>query len=158
MFESRRRGVTLIEMLVVVGIIALAAAIAFPSINSGVDSLRLRSASDSIVSFLNSGLNRAERLRQIVEITISRNDNAITMRSEDPNFVRQLAMPEGIKIVKLHPELFGEEENERRFVLYPGGTVPRFGIEIANRRDVHRIVRVDPITGVPLVETPNGSE
>lgn len=42
----------------------------------------------------------------------------------------------------------------RTFILYPGGTVPGFGIELINRRKVQRIVRVDPITGVPHVERP----
>ena len=38
------------------------------------------------------------------------------------------------------------------FMLYPGGAPPRFGIPLINRRNVERIVRVDPITGVPRVE------
>lgn len=153
-----RAGITLIEMIIVMSLIALAAAIAFPAVTSGVDSLRLTAASDAIVSFLNGGLNRAERRQEVVEIIVLREANKIIMRSEDPNFVRELAMPESIRMVRIHPDVFGlEEENERRFVLYPGGTVPRFGVEIANRRGLHRIVRVDPITGVPRVETP-GSE
>ena len=41
-----------------------------------------------------------------------------------------------------------------RFDLYPGGTVPGFGIQLINRKNVERIVRVDPITGVPRVERP----
>jgi len=146
-------GVTLMEMMVVVLIIAIAATIAFPAVNSGIESLRLKSASDSIAAFLNSGLNRAERRQQLVEIAISLADNNIVMRSEDPNFVRTLAMPEGVTITKIHPEIIGTEETERRYVLYPGGTIPRLGVEIANRRGQRRIVRVDPITGVPQVET-----
>ena len=45
----------------VVALVGMVAAIAFPSVTSGLDSVRLSSASDSIVSFLNAGLNRAER-------------------------------------------------------------------------------------------------
>jgi hypothetical protein len=44
------------------------------------------------------------------------------------------------------------EETSRSFLLYPDGSVPRLGVELVNRRGVHRIVHVDPITGVPLVE------
>ncbi len=150
---SKQSGVTLMELMVVMAIIAIAAAIAFPAINSGIESLRLKSASDSIVSFLNSGLNRAERRQQLVEVAISRAANNIVLRSEDASFVRTLSMPEGITITKIHPEIVGEEdEKERRYVLYPGGTIPRVGVEVANRRGQRRIVRVDPITGVPQVE------
>jgi len=70
-------GLTLVEMMVVVSIIALVAAISFPSIASGLDGLRLRGATDSIVSFLNAGMNRAERRQQIVEVIISKAENAI---------------------------------------------------------------------------------
>ena len=148
-------GVTLIEMIVVMALIGLMAALAFPAVTSGIDSLRLRSASDATVAFLNAGLNRAERRQQLVEITISRAENRIIMRSEDPGFVRTLNMPEGITIARVHPGQEAVDEPARSFVLYPGGTVPRIGVEIVNRRGVHRIVRVDPITGVPQVEDIN---
>jgi hypothetical protein len=145
------------EMVVVMAIMAVIAALSFPAVSSGLESLRLKSASDSIVAFLNSGLNRAERRQQLIEIVVSRAGNNIVMRSEDPGFVRTLSMPTGVTIVKIHPEIVGlDEENERPFVLYPGGTVPRIGVEIVNRKGQHRIVRVDPITGVPQVETVGG--
>lgn len=146
-----RRGVTLIEMLLVVMIISLIAAVTFPAVTSGLDSIRLTSASDSIVSFLNAGLNRAERRRVPVEIVVSIAENKIKLFTVDTT--RELAMPETIKIVKLHPALLtGEQEQARSIVLYPNGAIPRLGIELANQRNVHKIVRVDPITGVPQVE------
>ncbi len=146
-------GVTLIEMMVVVTIIGLIAAISFPSVSSGIDSLRVGQAANSIVSFLNSGLNRADRQQLLVEIIVSPAENTLTMRSVDPNFLRKLEMPEGVKIARILPEIPGvEAPPARSYVLYPGGTVPRFGIELTNRRGDHRLVRVDPITGSPIVE------
>jgi len=147
-----RRGITLIEMMVVVTIIAIVAGLSFPSLTTGLDGLRLRSATDSIASFLNLGMNRAERRRVIVEVLVSKQENAILLRSTDPGFQRRLDMPEGITISKIHPEILTAEEAVRSFMLYPGGVIPRFGIEIANRKGAHRIVSVDPITGVPEVQ------
>jgi len=43
---------------------------------------------------------------------------------------------------------------QRNFLLYPGGTVPPLGLQLINRRNVQRVVRVDPITGVPRLEAP----
>jgi hypothetical protein len=64
-------------------------------------------------------------------------------------------MPEGVSIVRVHPVLAaGAEEPVRRFYLYPAGAVPAVGIEVANRRGVHRIVRIDPTSGVAQVEQP----
>lgn len=149
-------GITLVEMVVVVAIIGLLVGITFPSFSAGLDSLRLASASDSLVSFLNQALNRAERRQQVVEVAISKADNTLRLRSTEPGFERTLELPEGISIRAVLPELPQLEEATRRFLLYPGGTVPRLGIEIANRRGERRVVRVDPITGVPQVERVEG--
>ncbi len=143
-------GITLIEMIMVLAIVGMVTAIAFPSVTSGLDSVRLSSASDSIASFLNAGLNRAERRQTPVEINISVAENKIRVISDS---VRELNMPETIHIVRIHPVLpTGEDEQARSIILYPNGAIPRFGVEIASPKGIHRIVRVDPITGVPQVE------
>jgi len=146
------RGVTLIEMMVVVGLISLMVGISFPAITSGIDSMRLKAASNSVVSFLDAGLSRAERRQQVIEITISKPDNSIEMQSSGPGFSRRLQMPEGVSIVQVLPPLPDNPDAPRMFFLYPGGTVPPFGVQLINRRNVQRVVRVDPITGVPHVE------
>lgn len=150
--NKSRSGVTLVEMLIVVAIIGLMVGISFPSISAGLDTLRLSSAADSLVSFLNGGLNRAERLQQLMEVSISAAENVVWLRSAEPGFERKLEMPEGVRILAVLPPLPQEINEPRRFILYPGGTVPRFGVEIGNRKSSRRIVRVDPITGVPQVE------
>jgi competence protein ComGC len=155
--RKRETGITLIEMMVVVILISLMVGITFPAITSGIDSLRLNAATTSVVAFVNSGLSRAERREQVVEITISRADNSLSLRSTEPGFFRKLELPEGVRITHILPELpeLAElPEAPRSFLVYPGGTAPRFGIQLVNRRNVERIVRVDPITGVPRVEQP----
>ncbi len=150
--RKQAAGITLIELMVVVGIISLMVGISFPAITSGIDSLRLNAASNGVVSFLNAGMNRAERRQQVVEITISKAENTLSMRTTEPGFLRKLAMPEGVLITHILPELLSDTGAPRSFLLYPGGVVPRFGVQLVNRRNVERIVRVDPITGVPQVE------
>jgi len=148
-----RRGVTLVEMMAVVAIIGLIAAVSFPAVGSGLESVRLLSGADSIVAFLNAGMNRTERRQEPIEITVSIPENALHMRSTDPKFQRTLVMPEGVTILRIHPvPPDGSEEKGRIFYLFPAGSVPRIGIEIANRRGNRRIVRVDPTTGVAQIE------
>jgi type II secretory pathway pseudopilin PulG len=138
-------------MIIVLAIIGMITALAFPAVTSGIESVRLSSAADSIVSFLNAGLNRAERGQTPVEIVISIPENKIKILAVDRT--RELPMPETIKIVGIHPPLLSGDEQARSIVLYPNGAIPRFGVEIASPKGIHRIVRVDPITGVPQVET-----
>ena len=121
-------------MLIVVTIIGSSRAISYPALTSGIDSLRLNAASRSIVSFFNSGLNRAERRQQAVQITINQAGNIFIMRSTDPTFGQRLTLPDGVKILKVLPELQTDEELPRTFMLYPGGNVPPFGVLLQNRR------------------------
>ena len=155
---NRSAGVTLIEMLVVVALISLMIGIIFPTITSGIDSLRLNAATNGVVSFLDYGLSRAERRQQTVEITISKAENSLEMRSSEPGFYRKMQMPEGVSIMQVLPRLPEESADnpdaKRNFLLYPGGAVPPLGLQLINRRNVQRVVRVDPITGVPHVEAP----
>lgn len=153
-----RAGVTLIEMMVVVALISLMVGISYPALTSGIESLRLNAATNGVVSFLDYGLSRAERRQQVVEIVISKEDNSIEMRSSEPGFYRKLQMPEGVSIVQVYPPLpeqsSGDPDLIRNFLLYPGGAVPPLGVQLINRRNVQRVVRVDPITGVPRIEAP----
>jgi hypothetical protein len=142
-------------MMVVVGLIALMVGISFPSITSGIDSMRMKAATNSVVSFLDTGLSHAERRQQAVEIVISKQNNSIQMQSAEPGFSRKLDIPEGVSIVQVLPPLPENPDAPREFFLYPGGTVPPLGVELVNRRNVHRVVQVDPITGVPHVEAPS---
>jgi prepilin-type N-terminal cleavage/methylation domain-containing protein len=148
---NSERGVTLIEMLIVVTLIALMAGISYPAIGAGLDGLRMASASDSISTFLSVGLNRAERREQLIEVTVSKPDNALFLRSAD-GFERRLDMPAGVRIADVLPETPVDPDVPRRFLLYPGGAPPRIGVHIVSSRGAQRTVWVDPITGVPRVE------
>lgn len=148
----QQRGVTLAEMLVVVTIISLMVGIGFPAITSGVETLRLQSAANSVVTFWNAALNRAERRQQVIEITIEAAKRQLTMRSVEPGFREEVELPDGVTISALLPADGRPLEEARRYYLYPGGTVPRVGVEIENRKRGKRIVTVDPVSGVPQIQ------
>ena len=145
------RGVTLIEMLVVVSIIAVMGAVMMPSLTSGIDSIRLASAADNVSAFLNSAANRAERRQVLIELTVSQPENALYIRHV-PDFEKRLDLTDGIRITGVLPEIPYEQPGPRRFMLYPGGAPPRIGVRIGSPRGAQRIVSLDPVTGVPLIE------
>ena len=153
---SRRgeRGVTLLEMVVVAGIIGLIAAIATPAVSAGLDSVRMASATGSIASFLNAALNRAERRQTAVEVMIAPKENTLRAWSAEPGYQRELKLPNGISIEALLPaEQGGAPDTPRRLILMPGDTAPGIGIQLANSHGAHRVVRLDPMTGYPRVES-----
>jgi hypothetical protein len=142
-------------MVIVVAIIGLIAGITYPSITSGLESVHLAAATDTVASFVNAALNRAERRQDIVELLISLKDNTMVVHSTEPGFERKVELPDGITIAAVLPALSELDPNApRQFLLMPGGTAPRIGIEIRNRKGARKIVRVDPMTGVPRIEIP----
>jgi prepilin-type N-terminal cleavage/methylation domain-containing protein len=152
-------GVTLVEMVVVVSIIGLIVAILTPSMAAGLDSVRMASATDNVASFLNSAVNRAERRQQPIELIISTRENRLAMFSNEPGFQRELKLPDGILIEGVLPiDENGDPQAVHRLILLPGASVPGIGVQLINSHKNRRIVRLDPMTGFPRVETPKSDQ
>ena len=148
--SSSRRGVSLLEMLIAVALLAVLAGLTYPSLSAGLDSLRMRSASNDIVSLLAAALDFADRRQQVVEIQILPADNAVQARTADLSFQRRVALPQPLRIGAVQPAVPGAPEGQpRRFLVYPGGAVPAIGVEIVNPKGARRMVSVDPFTASP---------
>jgi prepilin-type N-terminal cleavage/methylation domain-containing protein len=141
-------GVTLIEMLIVVTLVALMAGLSYPSVSSGLETLRLRSTSDAIVGLLDTSVERATRRQQPVEIQISQKDGTLVARSADAQFSRRVDIPKPLAITDILPHVPADAGDARRVIIYPGGAAPRIGIELSTPSGRKRTVQVDPITGV----------
>ncbi|HLH44010.1 MAG TPA: prepilin-type N-terminal cleavage/methylation domain-containing protein [Bryobacteraceae bacterium] len=153
--RSSQSGVTLIELLIVMTIVALLAGLTYPSAVAGLDAIRLRSAESQVASFLNTAMDRAERRQQAVELRIAPQENALGARSADSSFAAVMNLPDSVAIALIEPALVNAEgQNQpRRFLLYPGGALPKISITLVTRDGRQRRVTVDPITGLPRVET-----
>jgi prepilin-type N-terminal cleavage/methylation domain-containing protein len=151
--RSNQAGVTLVEMLIVVALVGLLASVTYPSAAAGIDSMRLRGASNEVVSFLNVALERAARHQQVVEIRISPLENAMVARTADGSFTRAAQIVDPVRILSVRPIPPGADPRIlRRFLVYPGGSIPRIGIEIGTSSGRKKIVSVDPVTGMPRSE------
>lgn len=138
----RERGITVLEMLVVVSLIGLMAAISFPSVASGLDSIRLATAADDVASTFSSALNYAERRQTAVEIAIDGGKGELRVASARPGLSRVSKLSDGVRVV---------EPGIRTFYVFPGGAVPRIEVQLINARGARRLVRLDPISGVAEV-------
>lgn len=137
----REAGVTLIEMLVVVAIVAIITGISFPAMTSGLDSIRMKSSADSAAAFLNGAMNRVDRRQEVLELVVDPKQNELVLLSTEPGFRRALELPPSIKLMG----------DERHVMLMPGGAPPRVVIALSDIKGRHKLIRLDPITGVPLV-------
>jgi len=58
-----------------------------------------------------------------------------------------------MKIARIAPEIPGADPRAvRRFLIYPGGSVPRVAVDIMNPKGRHRVVSLDPLTGTARAE------
>lgn len=138
-------GVTLIELVVVMAIIALIVGVTLPAATNGLSSVRLKSASNDVATFLTTALNRAERHEQVMEVIVNPKERNLELDSTEPGYVRTLAMPDGITIAGDGPT---------RILLMPGSAPPRVAIDLFNDRGAHRIIKLDPATGIPEIVIP----
>ena len=144
-------GVTLLELLIVMTLIALLAGVSYPSAAAGIESLRLRSVTDAVTSLLSTAVDRASRRQQVIEIWIAPKDNVVIARSPDLAFSRRLDLPESFRITSVLPAAQVDADEPRRFLLYPGGVAPRIAVEIASSSGRKRWVSMNPFTGLPEV-------
>jgi len=147
------RGITIIEMLIVVSIIALMAGISYPAVTAGIESVRMRSAADQTAAFLNQALTASERRQQAIEIQVKRNTGALLFRTVDETLVRRVELPQGIVIAEVLPPVPMNSE-ERSVLVYPGAAFPRVTFVLATKKGARRFVRIDPVVGMPVVEAP----
>lgn len=154
--KRRRRGqagLTILEMLIVVMIVGLVAGVTFPSVAAGLQSLKMRSASDAVASFLTAAMGRAERTEQPVELVFHLHGGRLEMRTVEAAASRDLKLDEEISIAAVLPAVPGAgEEMMRSVVLLPGGVFPRLTVELLSRRGQRRWVRIDPLTRMAVVQ------
>jgi prepilin-type N-terminal cleavage/methylation domain-containing protein len=142
---STTSGVTLLELLIAVAIIAVIVSVSAPGLTTGLATVRLSSASGDTATFLTRAMNNVERREQPAAIVILPASNAIQVFTAASNQkpAGELRMPQGIAI---------EGDDARRFVLYPGGVVPRIMITLKNEKGARRSIVIDPVTAVPKIE------
>jgi hypothetical protein len=70
------------------------------------------------------------------------------------SFDRKAEIPDSVRIASIAPTLVNtaDTDAQRRFLIYPGGTLPRIVIGLVSKDGRKRQVIVDPMTGMPRSE------
>ena len=150
-----RRGLTLLEMMIVMLLVSLIVGISYPSIGAGLDSLKLRSQADRAAALLTQGITRVERTQAPMELLLDRAAGRIVLRDLPGRYLRELKIESGVEIRAILPPLpVSGAETSRLVLLAPGEPFPSVGILLANTRGQKKLVRIDPLAAIAVVETP----
>jgi prepilin-type N-terminal cleavage/methylation domain-containing protein len=147
-----RRGITLIEMLVVIALISLIMGVSYPSVSRGLDGIRLRTAADDVASFLGLAMNQVERTESPVVVRFLEAQGVLEMSGPDVP-LKTMKLADGISIAEVRPAVPGEQDGVRSVSLLPGGTFPRLMVDLTSRSGGRRTVAVDPVTGSAVAES-----
>ena len=82
------RGFTLIELMVTLFVVALAAAVVTPPIGRTLEGLRLRAEVAGVASFLRSARERAITRRDALEVAVDADGHALVLRARDGGAAR----------------------------------------------------------------------
>ena len=140
--RKRQSGITLIEMLVVMTLAALLAAIVAPSVGSGVDTMRLRSTAERMAATFRTAHERAMRSHHYMEVSVDPLSRAVELRDLESGSLASWEIP-GTIVVKA--------EQRVAFLLYPDGGAQAMRIRLENGRGRQTEIVMDPFTLFPAV-------
>lgn len=133
-----KRGYTLIELIVTLFVLSLAAAVVAPSIASSVEALRARTEAAGIATFLRAAREQAVTRNRVYEVRVKSDEGVIELRSGDgvPS-TRRLAA--GARVT-------ADSSAARVITFQPQGrsSGARLRVEVAGRG---YLITVDPLTG-----------
>jgi general secretion pathway protein H len=142
-----RRGFTLIETVVVLLVLALAAGVAAPAIGRGLDAVQLRTEVAGIASFLRAARAQAIAQRRAVEVRIDAAGQTL-VRDGGPADARSAAAA-GAPVHHLSPRihLTAEGPAGRPVTFFAYGLSSGARLLVESQDAVRFVVTVDPLTG-----------
>ena len=134
-------GLTLIEILVTVAIIAVMVGISYPTFTRGLDGIRLRTSVSRAGTFFNRARQQAARSQSPVQFVVDPEKQMLSAAAIEDSWRDEFQFEDGIQVV------FPTES--RRLILYPGQPAPQFRLRLANRGGAQAGLKVNVFTGVP---------
>ena len=138
---SSERGLTLIEILVTVAIIAVMVGVSYPTFTRGLDGIRLRTSISRAGIFFNRARQQADRRQSAVQFLVDPKKKMLSATAIEDSWRDEFRFENGIRVV------FPTEP--ARLILYPGQPAPEFRLRLANRAGTGAGLKVNVFTGVP---------
>lgn|GEM_PF-940490 len=139
--RSTVSGITLIEMLVVMAVVAVMMAITYPNFTAGLEGIRLKSAASRAGAFWSSARQRSDRFQEVVQVVVDPEKRELRARSTEGGWRDALSVDDGLFVAS--------PEQAHSWILYPGTPSPRFELLLGGGDGGRAGIRVNVLTGVP---------
>jgi len=94
-----KKGFSLIEVVMVMAVIALALTLAGPRIGAGIGRLQLEQAGQSLRSFIKIGRIQAQRRDREHYVLLDRKNDSITLLNPEMKPIRREQLPSSVQII-----------------------------------------------------------
>ena len=101
--SSSQRGLTLIEILVTVAIIAVMVGISYPTFTRGLDGIRLRTSVSRAGTFFNRARQEAARSQGPVQFIVDPEKQMLSAAAIEDSWRDEFRFENGIRVVFSHP-------------------------------------------------------
>jgi len=135
-------GITLVELLIVMVLIAVLTAVAAPSVGSGVETVRLRSSAERIAATFRTAHERAIRTHHYMEVSIDPKSNDVELRDLESGTLSAWEIPNTVTV---------KAGQRLAFLLYPDGGAQAMQVTLENVRGRQTEITMDPFTLLPAV-------
>jgi general secretion pathway protein H len=139
-----RRAFSLLELLLVIAIMGMLAAVVLPSLPGALESARLRGSAGEVRATLTLARTLAvsESRSRAVAFDLGRGEYGIDGDS------RKWALPEGIRVAVLRRGDAAAERGVLRVRFYPDGSADEAEVALSSSGGGRLRVSVDPLTGI----------
>jgi len=141
-------GVTLLELVIVLAILSLAASLVAPRFGNWSDEWTLRSAAERVAQTVRYARTRALFEHSYYVVEIEPETRLVRVFNPTSGFLRGFALPRGVKVDD------GEDPSPAvvRLLLPPSGVVEERNLWLSDRRGSKFRIHVDFLLGAPVVE------
>jgi len=133
-------GFTLIELILVLGILAVSALLVLPAVGRGTDSLRLRTEGGRVAALLRDARREAVARRLSARVSLERDTGTVTLTVGDgAEPLRRLNLAEGFHLSAV--------KGPETVTFSPRGLAREARWVLEGRTDRRLTIDVDPVTG-----------
>ena len=144
------RGITLVEMLVVVALVSILLAVVFPAAGSGLATLRLRTAAQDLATAAKYAREQAIYRQRFFLLELDGEARTVAVVDLESGSTRSFHLPEAVRVDSILPEKIGEAVGSRSWLFSPDGSSDPFQVVLGVRQRKIQISS-DPLTGFPKV-------